>query len=50
MSKSKESFLPKSTPPPDDENVIDLTGEDLSKLDSGGGAKNRGDTTAKEKK
>ncbi len=33
---SKYSFLPKSTPPPEDRNVIDLTGEDLSKVDSGG--------------
>lgn len=33
---SKSSFLPRSTPPPEDRNVIDLTGEDLSKVDSGG--------------
>lgn len=32
---SRTSFLPKSTPPPEDRNVIDLTGEDLSKVDSG---------------
>lgn len=33
---STTSFLPKSTPPPEDRDVIDLTGEDLSKVDSGG--------------
>lgn len=28
------SFLPESTPPPENRNVIDLTGEDQSKPDS----------------